>query len=276
MEKEYGIVYVLSNPWMPGLVKIGKTTSTRLKARMQNLYSTGVPAPFKVEFSCSLGLSDYSDVEAALHNAFANQRVNKNREFFQIEPERVIPLLEIFQKTHKTYHETTSQLQKQIEQYQAELEESNAHDGEDGDEVLVLTPEPTKQKEAKPEQPVKEGVIKVYHYSKKKNIDAEGEYDVASQKVILKKGSKITHDCVKSLSKANVKKHQEIALECKDAGNCYITQKDYVFNSASGASSIALGRPSNGFDDWYIAKNTEENKKAGLVKSLNQINVRQK
>lgn len=275
MEKEYGIVYVLSNPWMPGLVKIGKTTSTRLKARMQNLYSTGVPAPFKVEFSCSLGLGDYSDVEAALHNAFANQRVNKNREFFQIEPERVIPLLEIFQKTHKNYHETTSQLQKQIEQYQAELEESNAHDGEDGDEVLVLTPEPTEQKEVKPKS-VKEGVIKVYAYSQKKNVDAEGEYDIATKQVTLKKGSKISYGCTKSLSETNVKIHKDIADECIDNGDCYITQKDYVFESASCASSVVLGRPSNGFDDWKISKNAKENQKAGLVKSLNDINIRQK
>lgn len=275
MEKEYGIVYVLSNPWMPGLVKIGKTTSKRLKDRMRNLYGTGVPEPFKVEYSCSLGLDEYSEVEAALHNAFADQRVNKNREFFQIDPQRVIPILEFLQKSHKNYHETTAQLQKQIEQYQSELEESSAHDGEDGDEVLVLTPEPTEPKEAK-RKSVKEGVIKVYAYSEKKNVDAEGEYDIATSGIILKKGSKISHVCTNSLSETNVKLHKEIALESIDGGNCYIIQKDYVFESASCASSVVLGRPSNGFDDWKIAKNTKENQKAGLVKSLNQINVRQK
>lgn len=275
MEKEYGIVYVLSNPWMPGLVKIGKTTSTRLKARMQNLYSTGVPAPFKVEFSCSLGLGDYSDVEAALHNAFANQRVNKNREFFQIEPERVIPLLEIFQKTHKNYHETTSQLQKQIEQYQAELEESNAHDGEDGDEVVTAQ---VVSVEEHPETPIGfEGKkLTVYCYSEKKMVDAVGVYDCDTQCLTLKAGSKICHESAPSLKWADSRRFKEIVSECIDKGDYYITQKDILFKKPSSASSISLGRPSNGFDDWKIAKNTKENQKAGLVKSLNQINVRQR
>lgn len=42
-----GIVYVLSNPAMPGLVKIGKTTRGSVDARLSELYSTGVPVPFE-------------------------------------------------------------------------------------------------------------------------------------------------------------------------------------------------------------------------------------
>lgn len=36
-----GIVYVLTNPAMPGLVKIGMTTRDNLDARMKELYGTG-------------------------------------------------------------------------------------------------------------------------------------------------------------------------------------------------------------------------------------------
>ena len=36
-----GIVYIISNPSMPGLVKIGKTIN--LQSRLQSLYSSGVP-----------------------------------------------------------------------------------------------------------------------------------------------------------------------------------------------------------------------------------------
>ena len=40
---EYGIVYLLTNPVMPGLVKIGMTTQEDIDKRMKELYMTGVP-----------------------------------------------------------------------------------------------------------------------------------------------------------------------------------------------------------------------------------------
>lgn len=41
-----GIVYVLSNEAMPGLIKIGLTKRDELEARLNELYSIGVPLPF--------------------------------------------------------------------------------------------------------------------------------------------------------------------------------------------------------------------------------------
>jgi len=49
---EYGIVYLLTNPVMPGVVKIGMTTREDMDARMRELYSTGVPVPFECRFAC--------------------------------------------------------------------------------------------------------------------------------------------------------------------------------------------------------------------------------
>ena len=43
---DMGIVYVLTNPAMPGIVKIGKTHAS-LGSRLSQLYSTGVPVPFE-------------------------------------------------------------------------------------------------------------------------------------------------------------------------------------------------------------------------------------
>ena len=40
------IVYVLTNPAMPGIVKIGMTDRPDVQRRMGELYSTGVPLPF--------------------------------------------------------------------------------------------------------------------------------------------------------------------------------------------------------------------------------------
>jgi len=42
-----GLVYVLTNPAMLGLVKIGQTTN-EIKSRMNELNTTGVPLPFEL------------------------------------------------------------------------------------------------------------------------------------------------------------------------------------------------------------------------------------
>ena len=39
----YGIVYVLTNPAMPDLVKIGMTNRDTIDARMKELFNTSVP-----------------------------------------------------------------------------------------------------------------------------------------------------------------------------------------------------------------------------------------
>ena len=87
------IVYVLSNPAMPGLIKIGKTTQTDLNSRMKQLYTTGVPFPFECEYACEV--LDCHKVEKAFHTAFGKTRVNPGREFFEIEAERVKAVLEL-------------------------------------------------------------------------------------------------------------------------------------------------------------------------------------
>lgn len=88
-----GIVYVLSNPSMPGLVKIGKTSRGSVLMRLGELYSTGVPVPFECEFAGRV--IDEHKVEKAFHMAFGPYRVNPKREFFQIEPEQAITLLQL-------------------------------------------------------------------------------------------------------------------------------------------------------------------------------------
>jgi hypothetical protein len=88
-----GIVYVLTNPAMPGIVKIGKTSRGSINARLNELYSTGVPVPFECAFAGRV--SDESKVEKAFHLAFGPYRLNPKREFFQIEPEQAIALLEL-------------------------------------------------------------------------------------------------------------------------------------------------------------------------------------
>ena len=93
-----GIVYVLTNSAMPGLVKIGMTTRESIDTRMKELYSTGVPVPFDCEYACEVKASDYAKIEKALHTAFKPNRINDNREFFQIKPEQATAILELFDR----------------------------------------------------------------------------------------------------------------------------------------------------------------------------------
>lgn len=78
---------------MPGLVKIGRTSFADANTRIAQLYSTGVPFPFKLEFACKVENPD--EVESALHIAFAPNRVNVRREFFSISPEQAIAILKL-------------------------------------------------------------------------------------------------------------------------------------------------------------------------------------
>ena len=78
-----GIVYVLTNPAMPGIVKIGRT-GRAVEARLADLYSTGVPLPFECEYAAKV--KDQNEVVSAFHLAFGPYRINPKREFFNIEP----------------------------------------------------------------------------------------------------------------------------------------------------------------------------------------------
>lgn len=108
-EEIAGIIYVLTNPAMPGLVKIGKTSRGTVDARLGELYSTGVPVPFECAFAGRV--VDEAKVEKAFHLAFGPYRVNPKREFFQIEPEQAIALLELMVDEN-----VTPQLQREADE----------------------------------------------------------------------------------------------------------------------------------------------------------------
>ena len=104
---ELSIVYVVTNPAMPGLVKIGQTTQAEAQSRLAQLYGTGVPFPFQLEFACRV--TNPVEVERALHLAFAPQRVNPKREFFQIDPAQAIAILKLLHT-----EDATQDLQGQV------------------------------------------------------------------------------------------------------------------------------------------------------------------
>lgn len=105
-EQPLEVVYVLTNPAIPGLVKIGFSSNSDAKQRIDALYTTGLPFPFKIEFVCRV--PNAVEVERALHVAFGPSRVNPRREFFQINPEQAIAILRLLH-VEETTQEVVSQ-----------------------------------------------------------------------------------------------------------------------------------------------------------------------
>ena len=89
------IVYALTNPAMPGFVKIGMTDRPDVQRRMADLYTTGVPLPFDCIIAREIDGREAAEIERALHTAFGPNRINPSREFFQVEPEQVEVLLRV-------------------------------------------------------------------------------------------------------------------------------------------------------------------------------------
>lgn len=80
-----GYVYVLTNPDMPHVVKVGKTTQLP-EFRACELKTTGVPSDFVVEFYIKCDCM--SSLENLVHERLPNRR--EGREFFEVPLEQAI------------------------------------------------------------------------------------------------------------------------------------------------------------------------------------------
>jgi hypothetical protein len=84
-------VYVLTNPAFENYVKVGKTTN--LEQRLRQLDNTSVPLPFRCVYAVEV--DDDAQVERLVHQAFADHRTRTTREFFEVDPQRVIAALKL-------------------------------------------------------------------------------------------------------------------------------------------------------------------------------------
>lgn len=87
--KREGIVYILTNPSMPELVKIGKTgpKAKDLEMRIKALDNTNVALPFECYYAAKVEDANYT--EKNMHIAFTSMRVKRERsrrEFFEMNP----------------------------------------------------------------------------------------------------------------------------------------------------------------------------------------------
>jgi len=83
-----GYIYCLSNPFYNGIYKVGMTENDP-KIRKEQLNTTGVPLPFKIEFAKKV--NNYKEKEKILHKLLTQygERINPKREFFKISLEEI-------------------------------------------------------------------------------------------------------------------------------------------------------------------------------------------
>ncbi len=88
-----GYIYILSNPSMAGLLKIGRTTRAPRERLAELSGATGVPTPFVLAFDAYV--EDTCRAEAFVHARLAHEghRVAANREFFSVDLHRAIEVV---------------------------------------------------------------------------------------------------------------------------------------------------------------------------------------
>lgn len=113
------IVYILTNPCMPGVVKIGRTGN--LENRVAALSSaTSIPEPFVVAYAAYVDNAPF--VERALHAAFAMHRMT-GKEFFRLPVPSAIAALslaEVEQVTLDVEDETPALIISEIRERNAQ------------------------------------------------------------------------------------------------------------------------------------------------------------
>ena len=110
------IVYILTNEAMPGYVKIGMTNNSVLE-RLRQLDRTNIPLPFECYYACEV--ENARAEETWLHSIFSDRRVRDEREFFKIDPERVVAAVRRIQKkdiTPKEFLNVTKEEQSELEE----------------------------------------------------------------------------------------------------------------------------------------------------------------
>lgn len=82
-----GFIYILSNPSMPGIYKVGLTTNS-VRQRIQELNSTGVPKSFKLVKKYEVREGKLLSVERLAHRKLRTKELHHGKEFFEGEQSR--------------------------------------------------------------------------------------------------------------------------------------------------------------------------------------------
>lgn len=100
---KWGFVYCLSNDSMPGVYKVGFTTTSPFSRAAALSCATGVAEPFNVMFYIDSAIP--YGVEKEIHEALDEFRVSGNREFFRVDIQKIF---EIFRDYSSAEHSAMS------------------------------------------------------------------------------------------------------------------------------------------------------------------------
>lgn len=122
-----GYVYILVNESLkPGYLKIGRTTRSPQQRAGEISVGTGVPSAYKVAYQVKV--PDCQEAERAIHERLAEYRVSNNREFFSVELEKAVSVVDrVAQKMCREDLETQSAItasrETKIRHLQRQVEE---------------------------------------------------------------------------------------------------------------------------------------------------------
>lgn len=214
-----GYVYILTNPsFREDWVKIGKS-SREVDVRSKELDNTSVPLPF--EIYATVQTAKYDELEAKLHKILtdlADLRIRKNREFFNITPEKAFMYL-------KDLAELTDDAV--INSPDDELEKGHNVSGR-------------KTYRGKYSVSFQGPYCMINGLSDAKMMVRNGEY-------VVLEGSKIDPNLYSDAERINAKRNE--CAEYLDAGKTTVI-KDIPFNSPSYAAEFVRGGASNGKYYW--------------------------
>jgi len=113
-----GFIYIVSNPSLEGLIKIGKSESDPVKRAAQLSNTSNIPTPFEVEYFAFV--DDFDELETAVHLYLASYRVNKRREFFDCPVAVAIDAVQQMAGKKIILEEITAEKKREIERLRKE------------------------------------------------------------------------------------------------------------------------------------------------------------
>lgn len=212
-----GYVYILTNPsFRRDWVKIGKTCR-KVNVRSAELDNTAVPLPFEV--FATMRTVDYEKAERLIHkmiDRFTKKRIRKNREFFNIEPEKA---LEIFEDVRTVFDDAV------IERFDENATTARTTTGKlaDSSERVFVC----------------------------RGSGADAKAKITDDGFVVLRGSKISPKVVPSM-KVYARSMHDLRLKLERSGVIVgrVFKRQYAFSSSSAAASLVQGRNSNGNADW--------------------------
>lgn len=116
-----GFIYILSNRQFDR-IKIGISSKDPNSQRLNELYTTGVPEPFQIEYFAFV--ENYEIVEKVVHSRLDDKRPNKNREFFTCTvPEAIVVIRNSATiKYEEIFYKSPEEIKKQSENLKKEQE----------------------------------------------------------------------------------------------------------------------------------------------------------